>query len=724
MKANQVVLGIGALLLALEGLAGPCRIKFELPTTDPALLYARDDMKRLLGDVPATVRFVIKEKAPHQAWGYETKGDGSVEFRGADGVSLAFGVFSFLEREIGVGWYAADCEVVPADAAERFRKLLDGPAKRVAGRPKILDERSMYVAKDYISSDWRFHNKETGHATRFYPGVRQGSPRAEHTFEYYAGKLKAAHPELFNADRKDERGRPCGTLCMTDETTRDFIAEEICRTIESDRTGKFKDVPPSQWPSVYELSQDDGASGAECMCPNCRRLFERAGNRYSGPMIAFVSAVADRVKKVHPEIRIRTFAYSYTDLPPQCDLRAPDNVIVRYCKSNFMPPQELVPGSPNGKLFEEWKAHASNFSIWSYWKSYAGKAFPAVLTRARIGAEIRYCADSGVCQYFAENEGPMAHAFAMLQHWLFLKLTDDPYQDVFALSERFMRNYYGAAAGPMTRYLDWLEQHQDPNAGHLTREFYEKTEAWFDEAERLAAGDAAALRHIHWERVIVDRSLFHRLDKLQKAGYAFDRKKVSDRFAVHSMELMLNWGPVSGSREERIEATRLEAELFRHYPITMPKEFEGREAYPMECIEMVRSYGKIVEDPDAAAGQAYWIKELKAELPYALGCYSNRLRKGQSLNWKTMDDVPQDEKFHLHRIGTMMAPSDYYFWLDRTWNYRFYAASVGIVPEEFEVWISVKFQGPAFVRGSTKENRVLFDRAFQIRLAGDKGRAK
>ena len=121
MKANRVVLGIGALLLALEGLAGPCRIKFELPTTDPALLYARDDMKRLLGDVPATVRFVIKEKAPHQAWGYETKGDGAVEFRGADGVSLAFGVFSFLEREIGVGWYAADCEVVPPDAAERFR---------------------------------------------------------------------------------------------------------------------------------------------------------------------------------------------------------------------------------------------------------------------------------------------------------------------------------------------------------------------------------------------------------------------------------------------------------------------------------------------------------------------------------------------------------------------------------------------------------------------------
>lgn len=705
---------LGVTPCASEAKDSACRV--EMPTQDAALEFAASDLKRLLRDVPLTVRFRFSADLPRQAWRYEIGGNGELTVFGRNGASVAYGVFSLLEKELGIAWFAPDCEFVPPDFAERARKLLIGPARSRSGRPRILGLRTMFVAKDYINGGWRFRNKENGRESGFETGFRIGAPSQVHTFGFYAGKLRAAHPELFNAGRLNAVGKPCQTLCLSDETTRAFVAEEIGRTIEADRA-KRKGVPLSEMPNIYELSQDDGGSEQECMCENCRRAYEAAGKRYSAPMIAFVSAVADRVHRKYPEVRIRTLAYSYTDLPPQNDVRASKNVIVRYCRSHFLSPNELVPGSQNGKLLEEWRQHASYFSIWSYWRSYSGKLFPAVLTRTRLGAELRFCAEAGAVEYFAENENPMSHAFAMLHHWLFLKLADDPDQDVMALSDRFLKGYYGAAAEPMTRYLEWLETHQKfPTDGFLTPEFYRRVNDWFDEAERLAKGDATALRHIHWERVIVDRSLYLRFLELQKAGYAFDREALSRRFAANSLELVENWGPVSEGVEKRIEATKLEADFYRRYPIPLPEVFRGRDVIPLECIEMKRhaDAGVIVEDPDAVAGLAYYVPTGDVTLPFTFGCYSNMSRLTRSKTFKTMDDIPQDEKFHLYNLGKNISHG-LYIWLDKTWANRFYAPNLGIVPEEVEAWVSVKFQGPAFVRGSTKENRVLFDRAFDVR---------
>ena len=36
-------------------------------------------------------------------------------------------------------------------------------------------------------------------------------------------------------------------------------------------------------------------------------------------------------------------------------------------------------------------------------------------------------------------------------------------------------------------------------------------------------------------------------------------------------------------------------------------------------------------------------------------------------------------------------------------------------PNYFDVWVSIRFQGPAYVKGSAKENAVYIDRAALIR---------
>ena len=66
-------------------------------------------------------------------------------------------------------------------------------------------------------------------------------------------------------------------------------------------------------------------------------------------------------------------------------------------------------------------------------------------------------------------------------------------------------------------------------------------------------------------------------------------------------------------------------------------------------------------------------------------------------------------KFHLYRVGRSALLKDFYVWFDPTWRYRCWEKTIGIVPEEWDVWVSAKFTGPAFVEGSTEENRVFFD---------------
>ena len=88
----------------------------------------------------------------------------------------------------------------------------------------------------------------------------------------------------------------------------------------------------------------------------------------------------------------------------------------------------------------------------------------------------------------------------------------------------------------------------------------------------------------------------------------------------------------------------------------------------------------------------------------------------------TLKEVPQDAKYHWYRIpGTLELRSLSYFWgqgwaiqantshlytltdgnpLDNTWD---------------EIWFSAKFTGPAYVKGSTKENAIWVDMAVLVR---------
>ena len=711
MPSSRVMRAVGmAVLATLSVTCGAVTVEYA-DGKDPAVKFAAKELERLLGSVPGRILFAEDSSMDGQQWRFRSQSDGSLEIAGRDGMGICYGAMTFLEKYAGVSWLAPDTEIVPSKIDLDIASLrLDETAK------PVFVYREMYTGKDGMDGRWRLRNKETRRALHGV-GVPVGSPRDCHTFDVYNAFLKKAHPEFYGK-RKGRSGTICNFFCQSDEKTRDIIADELCRHIETDAR-KAEGKPAYLRPTFYDLSQPDGSGGFECACPKCHSLCESSGDGSTGLNIDFVNAVAERVAKRHPDVLIQTFAYGPTEKPPTNDVRYADNVVVRYCRSWIFRP--LLPGSEHGKMLQEWSRHASKFGIWGYWRTFRGSLFPFVVPMKTIQDELRFCRDCGVTRYFAEDESPLSRSFAMLQHWMFLKLTEDPDQDVGALTSKFLAGYYGKAAMPIERYLRHLESVEEESRAYLDRDFFEKVNAWLDEAERLAAGDERSLRHVHWERIVVDRTMYDRLGELQKAGYRYDKEKVAARFVANVKDQIENWSGffpnhMKAYREQRLVAAVNEGRLYSRYPVEIPEQFAGLEVEDIHWNRCMGSRSASVEDDDACAGIAFYNNRNDVhKLPYSLGFYNAQERSGDTISFETQADVPQDEKFHLYKIGRGVVVAGLYMTYDPTWENRYYANTPGIIPEEWEIWVSIKFQGPNFVKGSTKENRVLFDRLMYVK---------
>ena len=273
----------------------------------------------------------------------------------------------------------------------------------------------------------------------------------------------------------------------------------------------------------------------------------------------------------------------------------------------------------------------------------------------------------------------------------------------------------------MTRYLAYLVARQEQTRQFLDREFFEKVNGWLDEAESLVKDDETKLRHIRWERIVVDRTMYGMLGKLLKDGYVYEKEKVTARFLPNLKDQIDHWcgfryGYSKSDIPVRHAKAESEAKLYAHYPVATPPEFDGLETVTLEWNQILPGGAKLVDDPDAAAGAAFYNPKYEYKLPFSLGYYATKERGGgDSISFASQADVPQDEKFHPHLIGEAVILSPMYFYFDPTWRFRHYMQTIGIVPSKWQVWVSLKFQGPSFVAGSTKENLVLIDRVFYVK---------
>jgi hypothetical protein len=128
---------------------------------------------------------------------------------------------------------------------------------------------------------------------------------------------------------------------------------------------------------------------------------------------------------------------------------------------------------------------------------------------------------------------------------------------------------------------------------------------------------------------------------------------------------------------------------------------------------------RVVEDPEAAGGKA-WRLDSSLEGPAGnhdplpvFGLFDNQSKEliEQVI---LREEIPQDEKYHFHFVGRMKATPTMYFWAHRSWllSQRLLMAYNSALPEQntYEVYASIKLEGPAYVPGSTRMNAFSIDR--------------
>ena len=402
-----------------------------------------------------------------------------------------YGVYALLEK-LGVRWFAPDAEVVPNLKRVRLPALNETQTPAFEYREvywsELLNHPDFAARMRQNGPNFHLAARHGGAAVIYYPFVHSLDaliPRA----------LYKEHPDYFpliNGVRRDGYVQRC------------LSNPEVVALAKKQVRQWLKEHPEA---TIISVSQNDARS--YCQCPRCKALDDAEGTP-AASLLQFVNAIAEDIEQDYPNVRIDTLAYQYTRKAPKT-LRPRPNVIIRLCSIEccFAHPLDGCQSVENRSFVEDiraWQPIAPRLYVWDYTTNFSHylQPFPNF---AVLQANVRFFAQHGVKGLFEEgnyNSGGQGE-LEPLRAYLLAKLLWNPDADVPALTDEFLRGYYGKAAGKMQEYLTLLQQQvnkpevhahifDNVHRSYLNSEFLQKADGVLAAAEARADTDAIRLR--------------------------------------------------------------------------------------------------------------------------------------------------------------------------------------------------------------------------------------
>jgi hypothetical protein len=356
---------------------------------------------------------------------------------GGAGRGVVNGVYSFLEDCLGCRKYAAGPGSVP-----RRETIAIEPLDRVEVPAFSYREVHMPDAFDEEFADWhKLHNRAD---------QSRDWGLWVHTFGVFvpAARYFAAHPEYFTETNGIRV--PNGQLCLSHPDVLGLVIEGLKERVRANPAARY-----------WSVSQND--TFLPCQCERCRDLEARYGGP-SGAILWFVNQVA----RAFPDKVISTLAYQYSR-PAPAGLVPEPNVNIMLCtiELNRSRPIASDPGSASFlKDLRDWGRLTRNILIWDYVVQFRNYCDPFPNLRV-LKPNLKLFADAGVKMVFEQGSGRSRSEFHELRTYLLAKLLWNPDADVEALTEDFVRGFYGPAAGEILGYLDSLHDALDRSGGDL-----------------------------------------------------------------------------------------------------------------------------------------------------------------------------------------------------------------------------------------------------------------
>lgn len=671
-------------------------------------------------------------------------GNGKVFLIGGTPTGTYYAVSTFLQNQFGVYWLAGDCQVYPKNAEPKVKDQDKTQKPDITDR-KVFSFLDRIFVPDVQKKWHEFHRiNRMFWATedRISPNILF-SPALRNCHSFYRlvppKKYFKDHPEYYSMRWNGQRAwKGRGNLCLSNREIRDVMLKELLALIRTERKKS-----PKTPPSVYTVAPEDG-TGPLCHCPECKKRAGEGGT-YFALVADLVNYLAKEVRKVYPDIWIATAINGDND-SPDAKFTLEKNVIFvhadRSRHSNFMYPLTDPENREGYRYMTEWRRKVPYLGVWDYWfLKYNDQ--PVVAVDAIIG-DCRLFRDLKVIFLMKETEMLFEYqtflSFHQLQIFLEMQLLFDASQDPEKLINDFMDGYYGAAAPEMKEYLALLRKEQKEKRtqmkdwllgenrryAHISLDLLEKSYALVKKGLEKVKYDKQLSARVSWELISITHcSLrYYRNVPEKKAEYKQLQEEYRAAVLLNLETLHLKPALEAKVKENLAAEQSTEGVKFSDLPPELASlPAEQVIAIPSKYLKghpPANSY--ISADPESSQPNAVVKKPLgksgkKKLLPLTIGVHCPLTKAKVSSQIKK---APADEKYHWYRIGTISidaAAIIHADWAAKLMLKDFYTepSGNGSDPNQYEVWISVRMQGPGYVPGSTRENALYIDRGLLVR---------
>ena len=672
-------------------------------------------------------------KLDREEWLYKSIGKNIVIAGGFNwGNDIA--VYKFLENELGCLWLSYENTIVPEN------RNLTIPVLDKRGKPSFTT-RVLYIPPTGQKSEkiekamYLFLRRNRSNFQRE-PMIKSYQYMAVHSFYAFVNPdiYFKSHPEYFSMDPHGRRicgtfkSRSGGQLCLSNPEVRNITEKQLRKFIARDR----KNTPRHLWPQVYSITQCD-ATKFICCCPECKKITAREGEE-SGLLIDFLNDISRRIAKDYPEIIISTSIYVTTEKVPR-HIKPEKNISLQWCdlyfNSDCFRPLEHPINAGQKKILEDWhKRGIVVDSIWDYWNMGGHWINPPRIETMvdAIAPDLRYLHRNGVKNFLTETEHAYFNVdtnFIELQHWLGQQLLDDISKDEKKLIALFMKHHYGPAEKPMTEALNIIRKAianekrnmfytGNVNQPFLTQSFFKAVKEKFDKAVAVTYPGTAYRMRVEKEYLPVLRAQIFfdnlRLGKSKKELVKVYRnmrtRQLKARYGKKDLKNVL---AVMEKELEKMEFDFPTPEKFKHLPADSIRkfsalDFKGRKTQDAEsALKTVVLVASRDKKKDALRHA-----NPKDAAKYIVGVHNANNRQEKLLDLKL--HLKKDGKYHWYCIRNFRFGTKTQFFAWDWWAFCDISSVYADGSDNlWDVWFSLKAEGPAYVPNSKKENNFFIE---------------
>lgn len=382
--------------------------------------------------------------------------DDSIIITGGRPRGTLYGVYEFAERYLGIRFLTFDHTYYP----NKTKWLL--PCEEFKYIPPFSFRWSYYKENsDHPEFAARLRGNTTTPDEKLGGNTRQSL--ISHSLMAYlpVEKYGKEHPEYFamvDGKRLLEAGGGGPEPCVTNPEVIEIVANAVISMLD-------------KYPDMQNISVSQNDNDLYCHCDKCEAINQREGTPM-GSHLQFVNAVAERVEKKHPNVKIGTLAYWYTRKPPKT-IKPRDNVQIQLCSIECCTLHAIDdPSCEKNREFcsdmTAWGKMCKNIWVWNYNTDFAFYDMPFPNLRS-ISKNVNYFLRNNTHGLFMQANGNgNSGELCDLRNYVISRCVWNPALDSWDMVEEFCRLHYGTSSGTMIEYLKYIHNQAEKAECHPT----------------------------------------------------------------------------------------------------------------------------------------------------------------------------------------------------------------------------------------------------------------